>query len=161
MRQKDFNILVSEPNNNPARDILYDFSQAYQRNSNTAHIFEDGTKMTTIEAHTLKHICQHNGVTLTDIVNYWGRTKGTVSAQITNLENKGYVRREKCKNDNKKVHIFPTELGLKINEEHRNFDLKETAEFIDKWLDKYTAEDMMKFIEYMQFYIDVAFAEKK
>ncbi len=161
MRQKDFNILVSEPNNNPARDILYDFSQAYQRNSNTVHIFEDGTKMTTIEAHTLKHICQHNGVTLTDIVNYWGRTKGTVSAQITNLENKGYVRREKCKNDNKKVHIFPTELGFKINEEHRNFDLKETAEFIDKWLDKYTAEDMMKFIEYMQFYIDVAFAEKK
>ena len=144
IKEDDF-ILITNPDNSPARDILYDFSQAYQRNSNTVHIFEDGTKMTTIEAHTLKHICQHNGVTLTDIVNYWGSTKGTVSTQITNLENKGYVRREKCK----------------INEEHRNFDLKETAEFIDKWLDKYTAEDMMKFIEYMQFYIDVAFAEKK
>ena len=161
MRQEDFNKLISEPNSNPARDILYDFNQAYQRNSNTIHIFEDGTKMTTIEAHTLKHICQHDGVTLTDIVNYWGRTKGTVSAQITNLEKKGYVYREKCKHDNKKIHIFPTELGFKINEEHRKYDLKETAEFINKWLEKFTADDMFKFIEYLQFYIDVTFSEKK
>ena len=160
IKEDDFN-LITNTDNSPARDILYDFSQAYQRNSNTIHIFADGTKMTTIEAHTLKHICQHDGVTLTDIVNYWGRTKGTVSAQITNLEKKGYVYREKCKHDNKKIHIYPTELGLKINEEHRNYDLKETTEFIYKWLEKYTAEDMFKFIEYLQFYIDVAFSEKK
>ena len=145
----------------PARDILYDFNQAYHRNSNTVHIFDNGIKMTTVEAHTLKHICQNPGLTITDIVNYWGRTKGTVSSQITNLEEKGYVFRKKCELNNKKIHIYPTELGLKINEEHRNYDLKETTEFIYKWLEKYTAEDMFKFIEYLQFYIDVAFSEKK
>ncbi len=157
----EFLKLISESSDSPARDIVYDFSQAYQRNSNTVHIFEDGTKMTTIEAHTLKHICQHNGVTMTDIVNYWGRTKGTVSSQISNLESKGYVYRKKCKHDTKKVHIFPTPLGLEVNERHRKYDIKETTEFVKKWLEKYTADDMYKFLEYMQFYIDVAFAEKK
>ena len=72
---EDFLKLVSEPNDSPARDIVYDFSQAYQRNSNTVHIFDDGTKMTTVEAHTLKHICQNEGCTITDLVNYWGAYK--------------------------------------------------------------------------------------
>ena len=112
IKEDDFN-LITNPDNSPARDILYDFSQAYQRNSNTIHIFADGTKMTTIEAHTLKHICQNDGVTLTDIVNYWGRTKGTVSAQITNLEKKGYVYRENVNTTIKKFTSTLLNWGLK------------------------------------------------
>ncbi len=143
----------------PARDVLYEFSQAYHRNSNTIHIFDDGTKMTTVEAHTLKHICQNKGVTITDLVNYWGRTKGTISSQITNLENKGYVYRRKCKKESRKIHIFPTPLGLEVNERHNRYDIKEVEEFVKKWTKKYTVEDLHKLLEYMDFYIEIAYSE--
>lgn len=154
---KDVENVVNDMPSYPARDILYDFNQAYLRYSNTIHIFDDGTKMTSVEAHTLKHICQNKGLTLTDIVNYWGRTKGTVSAQITNLENKGYVFRKKCEMNPKKTHIFPTELGIKVNERHMRYDIKETTEFMKKWLEKYTIDDLYKVNEYLEFYIQAAY----
>ena len=144
----------------PARDVLYEFNQAYQRNSNAIHVFDDGTKMTTVEAHILKHICQNKGVTISDLVNYWGRTKGTISAQITNLENKGYVYRRKCKKESKKVHIFPTPLGNDVNERHNRYDIKEVAEFVERWTEKFTLEDLHKMLEYMEFYIEIAYSEK-
>ena len=159
--KNDIQNITSQVSLSPARDTVYEFNQAYQRASNTVHIFDDGTKMTTVEAHTLKHICQNEGCTITDLVNYWGRTKGTISAQITNLENKGYLYREKCKNNAKKVHIFPTELGLKVNERHNRFDVKEIKEFVEKWNEKYTIEDLHKFLEYMEFCIEIAYKEHK
>ena len=100
--------LSTETANYPARDIIYDFSQAYTKYMDRQHDFGDGIKMTSVEAHTLKHICQNSGVTMTDIVNYWGRTKGTVSSQISALERKGYVYREKCKYNPKKIQLRTT-----------------------------------------------------
>ena len=73
--KNDIQNITSQVSLSPARDTVYEFNQAYQRASNTVHIFDDGTKMTTVEAHTLKHICQNEGCTITDLVNYWGAYK--------------------------------------------------------------------------------------
>lgn len=152
---KNFNSsLVFDPADYPARDIMYDFSQAYQKYMDRLHDFDNGKKMTSVEAHTLKHICQNEGVTISDIVNYWGRTKGTVSAQITNLEKKGYVYRKKCKHNSKKVHIFPTEKGLAVNDRHTKFDIVETRDWLEKWTQLYDIEEMKKLMEYLSFYTD-------
>ena len=159
-KNNEANNVVNSMPTYPAKDIMYDFNQAYHRNSSTVHIFDNGIKMTTVEAHTLKHICQNPGLTITDIVNYWGRTKGTVSSQITNLEEKGYVFRKKCKLNNKKVHIYPTDSGLEVNLRHARYDVKEAGEFMKKWLEKYTLEDLYKMNEYMEFYIKTAFNNK-
>ena len=159
--KNDIHNMASQVPHSPARDIMYEFNQAYQRNSNNVHIFDDGTKMTTVEAHTLKHICQNEGCTITDLVNYWGRTKGTISAQITNLENKGYLYRKKCKKNAKKVHIYPTPLGLQVNERHNRFDVEEVQEFVAKWTEKFTINDLHKMLEYMEFYIEIAYKENK
>ena len=105
-------------------DILFDFNQAYNRYSNSVHQLDDGTVMTTVEAHILKYICQNPGKTLTDIVNYWGRTKGTVSSQISSLENKNLIFRHKCSDNLKKIHIYPTETGIMLNELYNKFDEK-------------------------------------
>ena len=147
-------VLIKYTADHPARDTIYDFSQAYQKYMDRVHDFGDGIKMTSVEAHTLKHICQNNGVTITDIVNYWGRTKGTVSSQISAMENKGYIYKEKCKKDAKKIHIFPTEKGLEINNAHINFDVKESADLIDEWLKHYSLEELNIFFEQMTLYTD-------
>ncbi|MBR5806607.1 MAG: MarR family transcriptional regulator [Oscillospiraceae bacterium] len=138
--------------NYPARDVIYDFSQAYQKSMNKVHDFGNGITMTSVEAHTLKHICQNKGVTLTEIVNYWGRTKGTVSAQISNLEKKGFVYREKCKIDSKKIHILPTEAGLAVNNMHIQYDVQESLAWLEAATKKYSMDDLAKFWEMTEFY---------
>lgn len=146
--------IVQDTANAPARDIIYDFSQAYQKSMNKIHNFVNGITLTSVEAHTLKHICQNKGVTLTEIVNYWGRTKGTVSALISKLEKKGFVYREKCKVDSKRIHILPTEVGLVVNEMHIQYDIKESQAWFKAAGDKFTTEELMKFWEIMAFYTD-------
>ncbi len=152
---KDYlQLIETSTANSPARDIIYDFSQAYQKSMNEVHDFGNGITLTSVEAHTLKHICQNKGVTLTDIVNYWGRTKGTVSAQIGKLEKKGFVYREKRKKDSKKIHIYPTEVGVVINDMHIQYDIKESQAWLKAASEKYSVEDMTKFREMLAFYTD-------
>ena len=136
----------------PARDLLHDLTLAYTKYMNINHLFLTGVGLTSIEAHTLKHICQNPGVTITDIVNYWGRTKGTVSAQISALEEKGLVIREKREEDKKRTYIYPTEKGLSINEYHAQFDIEESSRWIEKWLKKYTLEESEDFWEKLRYY---------
>ena len=146
--------IVQDTANSPARDVIYDFSQAYQKSMDKVHDFVNGITLTSVEAHTLKHICQNKGVTLTEIVNYWGRTKGTVSALISKLEKKGFVYREKCKIDSKKIHIFPTEVGLVVNDMHIQYDIKESHAWFEAAENKYTMDELMTFWEILAFYTD-------
>lgn len=144
----------------PPKDIFFDFVQAYQRYSNSVHLLDNNVEITTVEAHLLRHICQNKGLTLTDIVNYWGRTKGTVSSQISKLEQKGFVYRQKCDKNSRINHIFPTEKGVETYERYIRFNKAEVDEFMEKWLEKYTFEDADFLLEMMQFYIDTANIEK-
>lgn len=136
----------------PARDLLYDLTLAYAKYMNINHMFLADVGLTSIEAHTLKHICQNPGVTITDIVNYWGRTKGTVSAQISKLEKKGLVKREKYDCDKKRTFIYPTEKGTEVNNYHTQFDIEETTRWLEKWIRKYSIEESRDFWEKLRYY---------
>lgn len=48
-------------------------------------------------------------------------TLGTLTVSITNLEKKGYVRREKCLNDKRVVNLTLTEKGKKLFRLHKKF----------------------------------------
>lgn len=48
-------------------------------------------------------------------------TLGTLTVSITNLEKKGYVRREKSLNDKRVVNVALTEKGKKLFRLHQNF----------------------------------------
>lgn len=48
-------------------------------------------------------------------------TLGTLTVSITNLEKKGYVRREKCLNDKRVVNVTLTEKGKKLFRLHKKF----------------------------------------
>lgn len=146
--------LRSELERSPARDLLYDFMLACTKYSYEGHTYLSGIGITSMEAHILKHICQNPGVTISDIVSYWGRTKGTVSAQISNLEQKGLVKREPYPFNRKKMGIYPTENGLEMNKRHILYDMEESKAFIEKWFEKYPPEDFLDFFEKLNFYKD-------
>ncbi len=48
-------------------------------------------------------------------------TLGTLTVSITNLEKKGYVRREKSLNDKRVVNVMLTEKGKKLFRLHKKF----------------------------------------
>lgn len=48
-------------------------------------------------------------------------TLGTLTVSITNLEKKGYVRREKCLNDKRVVNVILTPKGKKLFNLHKDF----------------------------------------
>ena len=89
--------LLKAVNEDPARDLMYDLVQTYAKYMEIHHMFLSDEGLTSTDAHTLKHICQNPGVTMSDMVKYWGKTKGTISAQVSALEEKGLVKKEKCK----------------------------------------------------------------
>ena len=146
--------LLKAVNEDPARDLMYDLVQTYAKYMEIHHMFLSDEGLTSTDAHTLKHICQNPGVTMSDMVKYWGKTKGTISAQVSALEEKGLVKKEKCKVNAKKTHIFPTEKGLQMNDCHTEFDIDEIIRFRSLWEEKYTVEEFYKFWEMLAFYKD-------
>jgi DNA-binding MarR family transcriptional regulator len=48
-------------------------------------------------------------------------TPGSLTVAVNTLEKKGYLVRQKIDKDKRIVRIFPTELGLEVNQYHSNF----------------------------------------
>lgn len=135
-----------------SKDQMYDFAQAYTKYANTAKDYGNGDLIFLAEAHTVKFICENPGSTLTDIVNYWGRTKGTVSAQITKLEKRGYIKRVQDEKNLKIFHLFATEKGEELNRCHYEYDLKESFKALDNWLKDFSEEDINTFSKMLESY---------
>ena len=151
---KDLAAYLENINNSPARDLMYELVPTYAKYMDIHHYFLTEENLTSTDAHTLKHICQNPGVTISEITEYWGKTKGTVSAQISRLEEKNLVRKEKDSINAKKTHIYPTETGIRTNESHMKFDIEEIIRLYDFWGQKYTAADIEKFWEMLAYYKD-------
>ena len=83
--------LLKAVNNDPARDLMYEVTLLYTKYMDIHHMFLADEGLTSTFAHTLKHICQEPGVTMSEMAEYWGKTKGTISAQVSALEEKGLM----------------------------------------------------------------------
>ena len=149
---KDLSAYLEDINSNPARELMYELTQTYSKYMDIHHYFLTEEKLTSTDAHTLKHICQNPGITIGEITEYWGKTKGTVSAQISRLEEKNLVRKEKDSVNAKKNHVYPTEKGIQTNESHMKFDIEEIIRLYDFWKQKYSSEDMDKFWEMLAYF---------
>ncbi len=149
-----FDLISKTAHHRQPKDALYNFTQAYTKYMELNHNNSELYGLTGNEFHTLKHICLNPGLTITDIVNYWGRTKGTVSSQVKDLVEKGLVEKKKCKKNGKVVHIYPTRLGIEVNDRHTAFDVDEFSQRINHWLKKYSQEDIVKFWEQLEYFTD-------
>lgn len=73
------------------------------------------------EIRTIEAIGTNKIKTMGAIAKNLDITLGTLTVSITNLEKKGYVRREKCLSDKRVVNVFLTEKGKKLFKLHRKF----------------------------------------
>lgn len=65
------------------------------------------------------------------IANMLGVTMGTLTASFARLERKGYLTKERCKNDKRVYYIIPTRLAELINKEHAAFHEKMVDSIIE------------------------------
>lgn len=127
--------------NAEAVDILHHVSSLYIL-TKKPHDYGTGEVYTATEVHTLKHIADNPGITVTQLACDYGRTKGAISQMLKKLEEKGLIfRRSDPQNDNI-AHLYPTQKGERLNCEHQKYDNVRFGDSMDQVRKLYTSEEI-------------------
>ena len=103
-------------------DEVYEFVILYNDYIYQTREYIEGEPIKMVEVHTLTMIEDHPGITVSELAALWKRTKGTVSVNVTALEKKGYIYKQKENNNAKSVHLYPTEKGIELSTTHKVYD---------------------------------------
>ncbi|MEG2081920.1 MAG: MarR family transcriptional regulator [Oscillospiraceae bacterium] len=120
-----------------------------------SHDYGDGVPHSMVEMHILTLICDNPGITVGQVAESWGCTKGAASQNITKLEKKGLLVRTKLLNNGREVHIYPTEEGKRLSESHKAYDHSVETSFSNKLLERCTLEELENFAKIMNVYSDI------
>ncbi|MEG1720339.1 MAG: MarR family transcriptional regulator, partial [Pseudoflavonifractor sp.] len=101
---------------------IYEFVIKYNEYIYQARDYGNGDPMKMVEVHTLSMIEDHPGITVSELAKLWMRTKGTVSVNVSTLEQKGYIYRQKEGNNAKVVHLYLTPEGVELSTIHKSYD---------------------------------------
>lgn len=101
---------------------LYEFVMLYHDYIYQARDYGNGDLIRMVEVHTLTMIEDSPGITISELAELWGRTKGTVSVNVTALEKKGYIYRQNEDNNAKVVHLYVTDKGASLSTIHKLYD---------------------------------------
>lgn len=74
------------------------------------------------EAHTLKAIAQHEGISQTELSDQMLRTKGATSVVVDKLVEKGLVTRSRVEGDQRRYLLALTEKGWSVHQAHIEYD---------------------------------------
>ena len=131
-------------------DNIIQFSEGFHKLINkfvdkemVPRILDSGELLYRIEIHVIVAIAENPGINLTGLSEVLGVTKGAISQKVKILEKKGYVKRYKNLDNNKKLLFELTEKGNKVFlghiEFHKQFNdriLKEVGKIEDSDLEK-------------------------
>ena len=70
-------------------DKLYQFVMHYHDYIYSARDYGNGDPIKMVEVHTLSMIESNPGISVSELAQMWNRTKGTVSVNVSALEQKG------------------------------------------------------------------------
>ena len=126
------------------RDVYRFIFNAYQEYG-APRDYGIGTPLNMVEMQTLAMIYREPGVCVTDVAKRWGRTLGAASRNVDRLCKKGYVEKRKLPDNDKTVHIYPTELGKKLGEFHEEYESKKIDIMLEMLLSRHTEEELYAF----------------
>ena len=75
-----------------AVDILHQVANLYI-STKIPQDYGTGEEYTSVEVHTLKHIADNPGITVTELARHNGKTKGAISQILKKIEDKGLICR--------------------------------------------------------------------
>ncbi|BBX08749.1 MarR family winged helix-turn-helix transcriptional regulator [Mycolicibacterium aichiense] len=71
--------------------------------------YADVVELTASEAHVMRHIDHHPGVTPSDLARATGLQRSNMSTALRSLENRGFVERRADPHDARGVNLYPTD----------------------------------------------------
>ncbi|MEG2394508.1 MAG: MarR family transcriptional regulator, partial [Ruthenibacterium sp.] len=137
----------------PRADLLYSFVTIYDAYINELREYGTGTLINMVEVHTLTMIADKPGITVSELSVMWRRTKGAVSQNVSKLEKKGFIKRERDKNNAKIVHLFVTEDGKKLSMAHKLYDNMDIMQTQRDLLQTCTIEEVDAFFKVLKAYL--------
>lgn len=136
-------------------DKLYQFVMHYHDYIYSARDYGNGDPIKMVEVHTLSMIESNPGISVSELAQMWNRTKGTVSVNVSALEQKGYIFRRKENGNAKVVHLYPTEKGIELSTLHKAYDNMECAQIQSQLLRSSTPAELDTFYKIIGTYLDL------
>ena len=108
-------------------------------------IYLDKYPLNMIEIHFLTTIYESPGILISEFARRWDRTLSSISKSVSKLEKKGYLEKRKIPGNNKNIHLYLTDIGNKLAEEHKKFDFEGHSKMLSALLKKHTEEELNSF----------------
>ena len=128
-------------NNVEAVDILHQVANLYI-STKVPQDYGTGEEYTSVEVHTLKHIADNPGITVTELAWDYAKTKGAISQILKKLENKSLVYRPQNPAGDNRAPLYLTEKGEILDAAHRKYDEVSFGESIDQVRLQFSEEEI-------------------
>lgn len=140
---------------NDRHNVIYEFVMRYNDYIYSEHDYGNGDPLTMIEAHTLTYIEDHPGTTVTELTNYWHKTKGAISQIVSKLESLGLVKKEKKEGNAKNVCLYVTKCGFQISRAHKLYDTLDITKTLSEIQKECTPAEIDTFYKVISVYYKV------
>lgn len=140
---------------------LYEMSDILERVAavgvnNTATDYGTGEKYNPVEVHTLSHIADHPGISVSEIARDWAKTKGAVSQMIRKLESRDLIVKKKKAGNEKVICLYVTQKGAELDKMHRMYDTRNYEGFLELMGNRVTEEELMTTFKVLENWIELS-----
>lgn len=133
-----------------AMETVFTFVTESHDSYTTPKDYGNGEKMSMAEIHTLSLIADNPGISVSEAAKMWNRTLSAASQNINKLEKKSLIEKKKENGNNKQIHLYVTDMGKTLSDQHKAYDKYEFQMTVQKLLQKHTAEDLLTALEVLK-----------
>lgn len=101
---------------------MYRFVLNFTKYIRTPRDYLADTGITVSDVHILALIVDHPGMTVTELAREWRCTTGAICQVLTRLTKKDLVLRKRLDGNAKEVHLYPTQEGEALAEQHKQYN---------------------------------------
>ena len=121
----------------------------------SAHQYGDNYTLTMMEVHTLSYIEDHPGTSSGELIQYWDKTKGTISQILTKLEKLELIEKSKKDGNAKNLYLYVTAEGSRVSKAHKMYDILDIAKTMSQLQKQCSAEEIEAFYHVISVYNEV------
>lgn len=140
---------------NERADLVYNFVIQYYTYIYANHGYGSELEFTMMEIHTLTHIEDNPGVTITELAKIWCKTKSAVSQTVKKLVDQELVERRHAENNSKSVLLYTTEKGKRISCVHKAYDVADITQTTSYLISRCGEADLEAFFRVIKEYTEL------
>jgi len=144
---------------NDRHNNVYQFVMRYSDYINTPHDYGTGYAISMTEVHTLTYIEENPGTTITELAQYWSKTKSALSQTVGKLVEKGLVSKNKADNNAKSILLYVTEEGKLLSKAHKLYDILQINTTLKKLSERCSEEEIDNFYKVIGIFADLLLEE--